>query len=165
MKRLLSPREQTHLARFGAGEVARGEISKYGEMPVEHITGQAEFYGRVFMVDKNVLIPRVETEELVDLVLLEIKKNSRAQLNTFRDFIDRSKSAKRSRPILLTDLGCGSGAIGLTLGLELARIGTNAEIWLSDVSSQAVKVATKNEAKLNTNPPQIKSKKVNFPST
>jgi release factor glutamine methyltransferase len=124
--RSLSPREQTHLARFGVDGVARGEISQYGEMPVEYITGQAEFYDRVFDVNENALIPRVETEELVDLVLAEVKDN-----------------------FSIADVGCGSGAIGLTIGLELAKIGSKAEVWLSDVSNEAVEIAIINEAKLN----------------
>lgn len=147
--RLLSPREQTHLARFGVGDVACGEIFQYGEMPVEYITGQAEFYNRVFDVNENVLIPRVETEELVDLVLFEIKKLNRAQFSNFGDSIDRSRDIEQSKPILLADIGCGSGAIGLTIGLELAKIGIKAEVWLSDVSQEAVEVAIINEAKLN----------------
>lgn len=134
-KRKLSSREETHLARysFSSKSINWEEI---GETPVEHITGKAEFYKRVFKVNSKVLIPRVETEELVDLVLKDVEKLAKEQ-------------TKESSPLLLADIGCGSGAIGLTLGLESQKLGINTDLYLSDVSQSAVEVAQENEEKLN----------------
>jgi len=122
--RRLSPREQTHLARFSYPQDKWNQI---GEQPVEYVTGKAEFFGHVFTVDKNVLIPRVETEELVDLVLTTI----------------REKKLSKSK-IKLADVGCGSGAIGLSLGFVLTKLKPDFEFYLSDYSSEAAAVAQKN---------------------
>jgi release factor glutamine methyltransferase len=130
-KRKFSPREQTHLARYGVSSQSIN-WEEIGEIPVEYITGKAEFYERVFKVNKDVLIPRVETEELVDLVLKDIEK-----------------LANDSSPLLLADIGCGSGAIGLTLGFESQKLGISTDVYLSDVSKEAVEVAKENEEQLN----------------
>ncbi|KKU11651.1 MAG: Release factor glutamine methyltransferase, partial [Parcubacteria group bacterium GW2011_GWC2_45_7] len=63
--RQFSPREINWLAKFAKPDGWR-EVSQTSQMPVEYITGWAEFYGRNFIVNKNVLIPRIETEQLVD---------------------------------------------------------------------------------------------------
>lgn len=133
--RVLSPREQTHLARFGFPQEKWSEI---GEQPVEYATGKAEFYGQVFQVNKNVLIPRVETEELVELVLTSLrdKKDHRPVGN------------HKSSSLKLADVGCGSGAIGLSLGLALTKIQPNFELYLSDYSVAAIEVATANAKNL-----------------
>ncbi|MDH5533825.1 MAG: peptide chain release factor N(5)-glutamine methyltransferase [Candidatus Pacebacteria bacterium] len=136
--RKLSPREQTHLARYGTSKINLDDI---GEKPVEYITGKAEFYERVFKVNSDVLIPRVETEELVDLVLKDVKMIT-----------------KDNSPLLLADIGCGSGAIGLTMGFELQARNTMAEIYLSDVSNEAVEVAKENSNIQKVNPEVIKFK-------
>lgn len=126
--RKLSPREQTHLARF---LIPQSTWSEIGEQPVEYVTGKAEFYGQVFDVDQNVLIPRVETEELVDLVLKTA----------------REKYAK-GQELVVADIGTGSGAIGLSLGLVLLKIRPKSTFYLSDFSRAAVEIARKNCQKL-----------------
>lgn len=123
-KRILSPREQTHLARFSIPQVKWDQI---GEQPVEYVTGKAEFYGQVFSVNENVLIPRVETEELVDLVL-----------STIRDEYPAHEK------LIIADVGCGSGAIGLSLAKVLGKLRPGTQLYLSDYSAQAVEVAKKN---------------------
>lgn len=122
--RRLSPREQTHLARFSYPQDKWSEI---GEQPVEYVTGKAEFFGHVFLVNENVLIPRVETEELVDLVLTTIREKKLSQSN-----------------LKLADVGCGSGAIGLSLGFVLTKLKPDFEFYLSDYSKEAVEVARQN---------------------
>lgn len=126
--RRLSPREQTHLARFSYPQDKWSEI---GEQPVEYVTGKAEFFGQVFFVDENVLIPRVETEELVDLVLTEIRKKK----------LNKNK-------LQVADVGCGSGAIGLSLGFALTKLKPDFELFLSDYSAEAIEVAKKNGVNL-----------------
>jgi release factor glutamine methyltransferase len=132
-QRKLDPREQTHLARFGVSLIDL-DMDKIGETPVEYLTRKAEFYGRVFKVSEDTLIPRVETEELVDLVLKDIQ-----QLN-----IDN-----KDKEIFVADIGCGAGPIGITIGLEMDKIQLKGTIYSSDVSSEAVEIAKDNEKLLN----------------
>ncbi len=126
MIRKLSPYEKTHLHRFGKGDI---NIADYGEMPVEYITGQVEFDGQVFEVNKDVLIPRVETEEFVILALEKIAETNK-------------------RDLIIADVGCGSGAIGISVWLKLPKKGVAAQLYLSDISAKAVEVAQKNVANL-----------------
>jgi release factor glutamine methyltransferase len=90
--------------------------------PVAHLINEKEFYGRPFFVSKHVLIPRPETELLVDVAL---------------------KHAS-DRPILW-DVGTGSGAIGVTLARELL----SATILATDVSSRALLAAKQNAKRHN----------------
>lgn len=86
--------------------------------PVAYLTGEREFYGRAFHVDPRVLIPRPETEHLIETVLA-------LQLP--------------AHPLVL-DLGTGSGAIGITLALELA----GSKIIATDLSLGALAIAALN---------------------
>ncbi|HMR72804.1 MAG TPA: peptide chain release factor N(5)-glutamine methyltransferase [Candidatus Saccharibacteria bacterium] len=91
--------------------------------PVAYITGRKEFYGREFIVTPDVLIPRPETEELVELIL-------RSQVSGLRSSV--------------LDVGCGSGCIGITLKLEQPEM----NVTLSDISPEALGVAKRNAEKL-----------------
>ena len=123
MTRKLSPYEKTHLQRFGKGDI---DIADYGEMPVEYITGKVEFGEQVFEVNKNVLIPRVETEEFVNLALEKIEKEE----------------------VTIADVGCGSGAIGISVWLELQKKTVATQMYLSDISAEAIKVTKRNVSNL-----------------
>lgn len=94
--------------------------------PVAHILGYSWFYGRKFIVNDDVLIPRGETEQLVLNALLEIE-------NYFESF-----------DLKLLDCACGSGAIGLSLKLEEPDL----DVQLSDISADALKVASENADRL-----------------
>lgn len=94
--------------------------------PVQHITGKAWFAGNEFIVNEHVLIPRPETEELVQWVVAE-------------------NSSKPHLSIL--DVGSGSGCIPISLKLQLPQ----ASITSCDVSAEALEVATKNAALLTAN--------------
>lgn len=96
------------------------------QKPIQYILGKTEFYGLKFKVNENVLIPRPETEELVDLI---IKCHS--------DGIEESQ-------IEILDIGTGSGCIAISLAKNLP----NARVYALDVSKEALKVAEKN-AELN----------------
>jgi len=97
------------------------------EKPIQYIIGETEFYGLPFKVDKNVLIPRPETEELVDWVL---KDNKQKKIE--------------NRKLQILDIGTGSGCIAISLAKNLP----NAEVYALDVSTKALKIAQEN-AKLN----------------
>ena len=93
--------------------------------PVQYIVGNVDFYGYIIDVNKNVLIPRRETEELVE----EVIKRSKVFNN----------------PVII-DVGTGSGAIAISLSKEL-----NCHIYASDISKNALKVAKENSIKNNSN--------------
>ena len=97
--------------------------------PLQYILGNVEFFGRKINVDKGVLIPRFETELLVDKCLPLISKKSK-----------------------ILDLCCGSGAIGITVKLE-----KECEVVASDISEKALNVAKKNAKRLEANIKFIKS--------
>ncbi len=99
-----------------------------------------DFYGRDFIVTKDVLIPRPETEQLIDTVLNLAGK----------PYLPGVKPANRKlpeRPKIL-DVGTGSGCIAITLKLELPE----AEILATDVSKPALEIAQKNAAFRGINP-------------
>lgn len=93
--------------------------------PVQYIVGNVDFYGYILNVNKDVLIPRRETEELVEEV------------------IKRSKSF--NNPTII-DIGTGSGAIAISLSKEL-----NCHVYASDISNKALNVAKENAIKNNAN--------------
>lgn len=96
------------------------------DYPVQYIIGYVDFYGLKINVNEFTLIPRYETEYLIELTLKEIKKMNLAN------------------PKIL-DLCTGSGAIGLTLKNLLP----SSEVTLSDISKDALMVANKNKNELN----------------
>ena len=102
----------------------------YQGRPIQYIKGVETFFGRDFKVNEHVLIPRYETEELVENILYHID-------DYFSDY----------QTIDLCDVGTGSGAIAISLALEEPR--TN--VYASDISSKAIEVAKENAANLGAN--------------
>ena len=96
--------------------------------PIAYITNKKEFYGIDFYVDNSVLIPRAETEELIDLVRDYIKKN-----------IEKN--------ISVCDIGAGSGNISITLK-KLFEDFENVNITAIEISDKAIEVIKKNEANI-----------------
>ena len=94
--------------------------------PIQYVIGNVNFYGLKFIVNKNVLIPRFETEELVEQV------------------VEYTKDLNKDK-IKILDLGCGSGEIGLTLKSILK----DSEVTLTDISKDALEVANLNANNLN----------------
>tara|TARA_A100001011_G_scaffold391383_1_gene476747 strand:+ start:1888 stop:2730 length:843 start_codon:yes stop_codon:yes gene_type:complete len=89
--------------------------------PIQYILGYSYFHGYKFLVNNNVLIPRPETEELVDIII----KENKAQRN-------------------ILDIGSGSGCIGITLNLKL-----KSEVTCLDISLKSIEVAKLNAKNLN----------------
>jgi release factor glutamine methyltransferase len=96
-------------------------------IPMSYILKYKEFYGRKFFTDKAVLIPRPESEDIIDVVKSICKQP---------DF--------KNNEVTLVDIGTGSGCLGITAKLEVPRL----EVTLSDVSIDALRVARFNAVKL-----------------
>jgi release factor glutamine methyltransferase len=98
--------------------------------PVQYILGEADFFERKFKVTPAVLIPRPETEELVREVLTFVHS--------------RRGASQLIEPIKILDIGTGSGCIAITLSAEIAK----AEVYATDVSTEALAIAQKNSQHL-----------------
>ena len=108
-------------------------------LPEAYKNGIKDFYGRDFIVTPDVLIPRPETEQLIDTVLNLAGKS----------YLPVVKPAKRelSKTPKILDVGTGSGCIAITLKLELPK----AKILATDISESALKIAQKNAVKFGVN--------------
>ena len=95
--------------------------------PLQYVLGKVNFYGIEYHINSNVLIPRFETEELVEKTIEYINKNW-------------------NQPVDIIDLGCGSGIIGLTLE---QKVNTNS-VDLVDISKEALEVTKQNKERLHS---------------
>ncbi len=108
-------------------------IKKYNEgYPLQYLIGNVNFYGYEFKVTEDVLIPRFETEYLVENLIKLIKENF-------------------DKDVKIADLGTGSGAIAITLSKELET-----SVTAFDISEKALEIAKKNNKINNTNVEFIK---------
>ena len=90
--------------------------------PIQYLLGETEFFGLPFYVNENTLIPRPETEELVDWIIKE------------------SKAESHKSKIKILDIGTGSGCIAISLAKNIP----NAQVYAIDVSEKALTIAQKN---------------------
>ncbi|MFN3756814.1 MAG: peptide chain release factor N(5)-glutamine methyltransferase [Flavobacterium sp.] len=90
--------------------------------PIQYVLGETDFYGSTFRVNQDVLIPRPETEELVDWIIKEYQNKS----------------------VKILDIGTGSGCIAISLAKHIQ----NAMVYAMDISESALKIAQEN-AKIN----------------
>jgi release factor glutamine methyltransferase len=97
--------------------IAINELKKY--RPIQYILGETEFYRLSFVATPDVLIPRPETEELVDWIVREYDRNAK---------------------LSIVDVGTGSGCIAVTLAAHFP----NANVWAVDISEAALAVAQQN---------------------
>lgn len=124
-------------------ELFRGWVKRRlaGE-PLQYIVGLQEFYGRDFRVTSAVLIPRPETEILIEEVLKRCNGWTGTRLSTRGE---PSQDAPRAtHQPLVADIGTGSGAIAVTLALEWPE----ADVYSVDISPDAIRVAQDNAQRL-----------------
>ena len=100
------------------------------QKPIQYIFGESEFYGLPFLVNENTLIPRPETEELVELIIT-----------------NEGKGKREKGKVTILDIGTGSGCIAISLAIHLP----NAEVFAIDVSEKALAIAKKNAEIYNVN--------------
>ena len=113
-------------------EISEEEVEKWNailsqlqqEKPIQYITGEAWFYGLQFEVNENTLIPRPETEELVEWI------------------IESQKSKVQSQKLEILDIGTGTGCIPISLKANLLQ----ANVSAIDISEKALEVAKRNVA-------------------
>ena len=111
----------------------------------ENSPNKADFYGRDFTVTSDVLIPRPETEMMIDMVLNIVGESYLPGV--------KPGKAKLPRSITIMDVGTGSGCIAVTLKLKIPE----ARIVAVDVSEKALKVARENAERFNANVEFVKS--------
>lgn len=110
--------EQSHLLDLNTKLIQRSK-----RIPLAYVRNQQEFYGRPFYVNEDVLIPRPESESMIELLL----------------------STNHQLPTTIYDVGTGSGCLAITVKLELA----NVRVIATDISNVALDVAKKNAKNLN----------------
>ncbi len=117
------------------GEIDRivGFLKQY--KPIQYILGEMEFFGLRFWVDESVLIPRPETEELVELILSDY-----VEPNLSISLLKGDKLAHKNIRIL--DIGTGSGCIAVSLAKNMPL----SKVYAMDISEDALLVAKKNAA-------------------
>ena len=129
--------DRAYLYAHPERELTADEVSRYDAalarratgVPAQYITGHQEFWGMDLIVSPAVLIPRPETEHVIEAVL-ELTRPS-------------ALTRPSSSPLNIVDVGTGSGAIALALAKELP----SAEIHATDISSAALEVARANAAR------------------
>ena len=119
------------MALYPEKDVSRDDLQKFEDAlsrlkqhePVQYITGSTDFFGLPFRVTKDVLIPRPETEELVQWILEDLQKNEQKEIE-------------------ILDIGTGSGCIAITLAKNLPK----AKVSAIDISENALEIARENAA-------------------
>ncbi|HEX2608264.1 MAG TPA: HemK family protein methyltransferase, partial [Flavisolibacter sp.] len=107
--------------------------------PIQYVTGKAWFYGMELYVDPSVLIPRPETEELVDWIVKDLKA-------AYPDYTYRAAfEADKTSHLKILDIGTGSGCIALGIKKAIPV----AEVWGCDCSEAALAIARRNSATLD----------------
>ncbi len=124
--RQFSPLEINQLQKHG---FYADDLSPLGEKPVEYVTGHADFCDLDFLVTPATLIPRLESEKIVELGFEHLSRQ------------------KISHPVV-ADIGTGSGCLAVSLAAKLLKNNIPYTIYLSDISTEALAVAEKNASRL-----------------
>ena len=142
--------DRGYLYAYAETELDSPLLTRYSELiaerctgkPTQYITGHQEFWGLDFEVTPDVLIPRPETEHIVEAVIeLAGMRESRESSDTDRAATDRPPTASDLR---IADVGTGSGCIALALASELRE----SHVFATDISGAALRVATRNAVRL-----------------
>ena len=128
-------RDRTWLYSYPEDEMSATTLEKFHALvakradgvPTQYLTGKQEFWGLDFEVTPAVLIPRPETEHVIEVTL------------------DRLGAERKNAPLQIADIGTGSGCIAVALAHELPQ----AEIVATDISREALEVARRNAARHN----------------
>src|SRR5712664_792784 len=137
-------RERTWIYSHPEQEISSAEADRYfallarrtnGE-PTQHLTGKQEFWGLEFEVTPDVLIPRPETEPVIEVALDRL---------AVRELRDGRKQTLTGEGLQIADIGTGSGCIAIALAKELPA----AAIYATDISRPALAVAQRNAARQN----------------
>jgi len=131
-------------------EVSETDLEKWNtiiselktEKPIQYITGEAWFYGLRFEVNENTLIPRPETEELVDWIVESQKSKVKSQKSKVESQKLNSQNLiiQKSNNLTILDIGTGSGCIPITLKKEIPY----SFVYAIDISEKALETARKN---------------------
>src|SRR5256886_5330101 len=135
-------RERTYLYSPPEAELTNEEARAYQSLldrrisgvPVQHLTGKQEFWGLSFEITPDVLIPRSETEHLIEVALDRL---------ALRELRAGRPGKNDGLGLFIADIGTGSGCIAIALAKELPQ----AQIFASDISAEALVVARRNGAK------------------
>ncbi len=99
------------------------------EEPIQYIIGETEFYGLKLKVNKHTLIPRPETEELVDFIIKSVASS-----------VSLQSQPRSNKPLKILDIGTGSGCIAIALAKNIP----GAKVYAMEVSENALKLAREN---------------------
>jgi release factor glutamine methyltransferase len=136
-------RTRTSLYSHPEDELSESESQNYVSLlerraagvPVQHLTGKQEFWGLEFEVTPDVLIPRPETEHLIEVALDRL---------ALRDLLSKLAQNMSGEGLLIADIGTGSGCIAIALAKELP----SAKFYALDISTAALAVARRNATRL-----------------
>jgi release factor glutamine methyltransferase len=135
-------RERTYLYSHPEAELTADEVRTYqtfldrriSGVPVQHLTGKQEFWGLSFEVTTDVLIPRPETEHLIEVALDRL---------ALRELRAGRSNKNDGAGVFIADIGTGSGCIAIALAKELPL----AQLFATDISPEALAVARRNADK------------------
>ena len=143
--------DRAYLFAHPERELTTEEESRYGAalaerlrgVPAQYITGHQEFWGMDLIVTSAVLIPRPETEHLVETALEVLASDRGLQTSDLSTETSKSEIQGPKAKVQVVDVGTGSGCIALALAKELPR----AEIHATDISAGALEIARANAAR------------------
>jgi release factor glutamine methyltransferase len=144
--------DRAHLYAHPERDLSEDEVRRYESalversrgVPAQYITGHQEFWGLDLVVTPAVLIPRPETEHVIETVLeLQSRSGPRTSDREKSDGTVMSEVRSKRSKLRIADVGTGSGAIALALAKELP----DAEIYATDVSPAALQIAHANAAR------------------
>ena len=141
--------DRAYLHAHPERDLTEDETSRYSAavddrghgVPAQYITGHQEFWGMDLIVTPAVLIPRPETEHVIETVL-ELQASDLRPRSSAKDSLSAAESARSDAALHIADVGTGSGCIALALAKELPA----AVIHATDLSAEALEIARVNAA-------------------